>query len=154
MHFAPSALKSSSGRAHMTSPTAIAWQPPSSRGHRYKNAHNFVISDQTCLILQSRYYNLPTPVCLYLRFSFPLMHQKCPQVCISYGKYGPPSPSSKREMSTLKFLTTPAGRNRHYIDSHCIACESIIGHVVKGPCDMCMPNIKSLPLILSERCPR
>ena len=29
---------------------------------------------------------------------------------------------------------------------HCIACESIIGHVVKGPCDMCMPNIKSLPL--------
>ena len=33
-------------------------------------------------------------------------------------------------------------------------CESIIGHVVKGPCDMCMPNIKSLPLILSEICPR
>ena len=40
------------------------------------------------------------------------------------------------------------------MDSHCIACESIIGHVVKGPCDMCMPNIKSLPLILSEICPR
>ena len=43
-------------------------------------------------------------------FKWLLMHQKCPQVCISYGKYGPPSPSSKREMSTLKFLTTPAGR--------------------------------------------
>ena len=45
------------------------------RGHRYKYAHNFVISDQTCLkpfYTSSRYYNLPTPVCLYVRFSFPL----------------------------------------------------------------------------------
>ena len=44
------------------------------RGHRYKNAHNFVISDQVpeTFYTSSRYYNLPTPVCLYVRFSFPL----------------------------------------------------------------------------------
>ena len=67
-------------------------------------------------------------------FKWLLMHQKCPQVCISY----------------IWQIWTKYGRNRHYIDSYCIACESIIGHVVKGPFDMCMPNIKSLPLILSE----
>ena len=48
-------------------------------------------------------------------FKWLLMHQKCPQVCISYGKYGPPSPSSKRE---LKFMTTPAGRTESHIVLH------------------------------------
>ena len=107
------------------------------------------ISEELCaLIIECRYkYSGQDPQRLTCK-------KVPPQVCISYGKYGPPSPSGKREMSTLKFVTTPAGRNRHYIDSHCIACESIIGHVVKGPCDMCMSNIKSLPLILSEICPR
>ena len=56
--------------------------------------------------------------CKKVLFKWLLMHQKCPQVCISYGKYGPPSPSSKREMSTLKFMTTPAGRTESHVVLH------------------------------------
>ena len=55
-------------------------------------------------------------------FKWLLMHQKCPQVCISYGKYGPPSPSSKREMSTLKFSTTPAGRTESPLHRFTLYC--------------------------------
>ena len=47
-----------------------------------------------------------------------------------YAKYQKPTPYIKRDIANVKVFTTPAGRtdgrNRHYIDSHCIACESII----------------------------
>ena len=49
-----------------------------------------------------------------------------------YAKYQKPTPYIKRDIANVKVFTTPAGRtdgrpagrNRHYIDSHCIACES------------------------------
>ena len=45
-----------------------------------------------------------------------------------YAKYQKPTPYIKRDIDNVKVFTTPAGRtagrNRHYIDSHCIACES------------------------------
>ena len=52
-----------------------------------------------------------------------------------YAKYQKPTPYIKRDIANVKVFTTPAGRmdgrtagrNRHYIDSHCIACESITG---------------------------
>ena len=51
-----------------------------------------------------------------------------------YAKYQKPTPYIKRDIANVKVFTTPAGRtdgrpagrNRHYIDSHCIACESNI----------------------------
>ena len=47
-----------------------------------------------------------------------------------YAKYQKPTPYIKRDIANVKVFTTPAGRpagrNRHYIDSHCIACESKI----------------------------
>ena len=57
-----------------------------------------------------------------------------------YAKYQKPTPYIKRDIANVKVFTTPAGRrpagrtdgrtagrNRHYIDSHCIACESNMG---------------------------
>ena len=41
-----------------------------------------------------------------------------------YDKYQKPTPYIKRDIANVKVFTMPAGRNRHYIDSHCIACES------------------------------
>ena len=54
-----------------------------------------------------------------------------------YAKYQKPTPYIKRDIANVKVFTTPAGRpagrtdgrNRHYIDSHCIACESKRGTV-------------------------
>ena len=47
-----------------------------------------------------------------------------------YAKYQKPTPYIKRDIANVKVFTTPAGRtagrNRHYIDSHCIACESMM----------------------------
>ena len=45
-----------------------------------------------------------------------------------YAKYQKPTPYIKRDIANVKvFLPRqPDGRNRHYIDSHCIACESTI----------------------------
>ena len=43
-----------------------------------------------------------------------------------YAKYQKSTPYIKRDIANVKVFTTPAGRNRHYIDSHCIACESNI----------------------------
>ena len=56
-----------------------------------------------------------------------------------YAKYQKPTPYIKRDIANVKVFTTPAGRpdgrtdgrNRHYIDSHCIACESIILSIKK-----------------------
>ena len=45
-----------------------------------------------------------------------------------YAKYQKPTPYIKRDIANVKVFYhagRPAGRNRHYIDSHCIACESI-----------------------------
>ena len=45
-----------------------------------------------------------------------------------YAKYQKPTPFIKRDIANVKFFTTPAGRNRHYIALHCIACESKNDH--------------------------
>ena len=44
-----------------------------------------------------------------------------------YAKYQKPTPYIKRDIANVKVFYhagRTAGRNRHYIDSHCIACES------------------------------
>ena len=50
-----------------------------------------------------------------------------------YAKYQKPTPYIKRDIANVKVFYhagQPAGRHRHYIDSHCIACESNIGKSV------------------------
>ena len=51
-----------------------------------------------------------------------------------YAKYQKPTPHIKRDIANVKVFYHAgqpdgwtAGRNHHYIDSHCIACESKMG---------------------------
>ena len=55
-----------------------------------------------------------------------------------YAKYQRPTPYIKRDIANVKVFYhagrtdgRPDGRNRHYIDSHCIACESIMKRKAK-----------------------
>ena len=53
-----------------------------------------------------------------------------------YAKYQKPTPYIKRDIANVKVFYhagRPDGRNRHYIDSHCIACESTMRPLPKQP---------------------
>ena len=63
-----------------------------------------------------------------------------------YAKYQKPTPYIKRDIANVKVFYhagRPDGRNRHYIDSHCIACESIKYKIINY--ETCLPQISVQP---------